>query len=373
MALRSAVLVQRLRDRGDLAIEIFCVIERGGDHPCWHRLMGRAGAKSPQARPLVNLAARDPGTDPFFELVLAAFAVGGFCAPALDVLDGLAGALGLASRSAVLSRLDQLLGGQRQLLVLGGVPLQRLGAGRIALRAAFARPTTGLVHRGPAFVHPHAGARHLPSSRFDVLCLGLGSGLLGRRALLARPRALPGRLSQLLMVRRLLLVGRAECLSALLVAHRALFGRPRTLTGRLVACLDIGLLIMRGGALVERMRAQLGDLRQAVLDLSPPCRLVVSLGRPGTKLVDRRPMLGGARPRLLGVTPRTQRLVPPGRSLLGRFGLFAGDRSPALGFLAVSGFATSSSCARSARTPNKISAIPPIAITPAPMKNASST
>ncbi len=147
------------------------------------------------------------------------------------------------------------------------VAFLRLRPGGVALRAALVRPATRLVHRGPAFVHSYASARHLRDSGFDVLRLGLGPGLLGRRALLASAGALSGRLGPLLMARRFLLVGRPQRMGALLVAHGALFGRPRTLTGRLVACLDFGLLVVGGGVLVERVRAQLGDLRQALLDL----------------------------------------------------------------------------------------------------------
>jgi hypothetical protein len=155
------------------------------------------------------LTARDPGAHPFLELALATFALGGFGAPALDVLDRLSGALGFAGSGAVLGRLDQFLGGQRQLLMLGTFPLLRLRSGGVALRAALVRPATRLVHRGPAFVHTHASARYLRHRGFDILSLSLGFGLLGRSTLLARPCPFSGRLGPFLMARRLLLVGRA--------------------------------------------------------------------------------------------------------------------------------------------------------------------
>src|SRR5581483_2163591 len=133
-----------------------------------------------------------------------------------------------------------------------------------------------------------------------------------------------------LMACRLLVVCCAQCPRALLVAHGAVLSRPRTLTRRLVARLDVGLLVMGGSVLIESMRSQLRDLCQAILNLRSVCGSVVSLGRPGAKLVDRGPMLGGACPRLLSVTPCTQRLLAPRGLLPGdvptTLGLFGGYR-----------------------------------------------
>src|SRR5581483_338790 len=141
-----------------------------------------------------------------------------------------------------------------------------------------------------------------------------------------------------LMACRLLVVCCAQCPRALLVAHGAVLSRPRTLTRRLVARLDVGLLVMGGSVLIESMRSQLRDLCQAILNLRSVCGSVVSLGRPGAQLVDRGPMLGGACPRLLGVTPCTQRLLAARsgllrsrQSLLAPRGLLPGDGPTTLG------------------------------------------
>ena len=331
--LGRAMLVQRLRDGLDLPVEVARVIGFRGGHPRGHGARGRPRSKAPQPFALVGLTARDPGAHALFELALAALVLGRLGALSLDVLGGLAGVLALVGYSAVLGRLGQLLGGQSELLVLAAFALARLGSCLIVFCAPLVRPPSGLVHRCPFLVHPHPRMRHLPQ-RVSAPVVGLGPGLLGRCLLFPRSGALGRRLRQLLVAGRLPLVGRAERFGALLVALGALLGRAGSVARRFVARLHVGTLVARGGALVEGVGVQLGDLGQALLNLCPASRTVLLVRRPGMELVDRRTVLGRARPRLLGVAARSQRLLAPGTGLFfGLISLLAGGWAAVLGLL----------------------------------------
>jgi hypothetical protein len=196
------------------------------------------------------LTARDPGAHSLFELALVALALGGLGALSLDVLGGFAGVFALAGCGAVLGRLGQLLGGQRELLALDAFALARLGSWLIVFCAALVRPPAGLVHRGPFLVHPHPGVRHFPHL-VSAPVVGFGPRLLRRCVLFPRSGALGRRVRQRLVAGRLLLVGRTERFGTLLIALGALLGRAGSLARRVVARLDVGTLVACGRALVE--------------------------------------------------------------------------------------------------------------------------
>ena len=254
--------------------------------------------------------------------------------PALDVLGRLARALVLAGGRSVLGGPDQLFGGQRVLLVASALARLGFGAFAVALGAELVRAPTCLVHRRPVFVHARPRAHDV--LRLGRGVLGLGARLLGR-ALLPRPRALGGGFGQLLMVGRVVLVGRGEHPGALLIGAGAFLCRSRPLACRVVAGLGIGLLVIRRGLLVEGARVELGDLAQALLDLTSVGPQAVTVRRLSLKLVDRGAVLRCARSCLFGFAACTQRPSPAGWSdLPGLLGSPAVDRSAVLGVLGAS-------------------------------------